>query len=309
MRFVVMGGGGFVGSHLSERLLDAGNKVTVFDRPQSRYLDYLQQKGATICAGDFLNSKDISRVMIDCDVVFHLISTTVPKTSNDNPLYDVDTNVLGTLRLLEEARKAKVRKVVFASSGGTVYGIPQKIPITETHPTDPISSYGISKLMTEKYLHLYWTLYQLDYCILRIANAYGERQPITESQGVISAFLDKTLKHEKMVIWGDGTIVRDYIHAEDIVSALVQAAYHEGDLKIFNIGGGQGHNLRDIIGMIEKITRESVQPVYNLPRPFDVQMNVLDISRAKEYLKWQPTIGLFEGLSRTYKWMLKERNY
>jgi len=309
MRVVVMGGGGFIGSHLSERLLALGNQVNVFGRPQSHYLENLRQKGARVFLGDFLNPSDTSPAMENCDVLFHLVSTTVPKTSNDNPLYDVETNVLGTLRLLDAARKARVKKVVFASSGGTVYGIPKSIPIMETHPTNPISSYGASKLMIEKYLHLYWKLYNLDYCILRISNAYGERQPVTESQGVISSFLDRALRHDKLIVWGDGSVIRDYIHVEDIVSALVRAAQYEGVSKIFNIGSGVGSSLKDIIDMISRVSRGVVQPEYNLSRPFDVPANVLDISHAKKHLNWFPAIDLFEGILRTYEWMLKEKNY
>lgn len=307
MKCVVVGGGGFIGSHLTQALLAQGCEVTVFDRPESRYLGYLQKMGASLQTGDFLNPDDLGRAVSGCDVLYHLVSTTVPQTSNDNPVYDVYSNVLGTLRMLDLAGKAQIKKVVFASSGGTVYGIPQEIPIKENHPTEPTSSYGISKLTVEKYLHLYSTLYNMDYCVLRIANAYGERQPVTETQGVISAFLDRAIRRQEIGIWGDGSIMRDYIHVSDIVNALVKAAAYEGDPKIFNVGGGQGHSLNDIIGVIENITRLSIQPKYMPGRLFDVPINVLDISRAKMYLNWQPAVGLFEGISRMYEWMLKER--
>lgn len=308
MRFAVMGGGGFVGSHLSEGLLASGYQVNIFDRPRSRYLEYLKQQGANIFTGDFLTPGDISRAISKCDVVFHLVSTTVPKTSNDNPLYDVETNILGTLGLLDEARKAQVKKIVFASSGGTVYGIPQELPVKESHPTEPISSYGINKLAIEKFLHLYWILYGLDYCILRVANAYGERQPVTESQGVISAFLDKALKHDELVVWGDGSVMRDYIYVGDIVNALLKAANYDGKPKIFNIGAGQGHSLNDVVGIIQQIVGRPLQTKYLPGRLFDVPVNVLDISRAKTYLNWQPITGLLEGISRTYEYMLRQRN-
>ena len=160
-----------------------------------------------------LNPDDIGRAVSGSDVVYHLASTTVPKTSNDDPPYDVETNILGTLRLLEVAWKKQVKKIIFPSSGGTVYGIPQEIPIKEDHPTEPISSYGICKLTIEKYLNLYWKLHGLDYCILRISNAFGERQPVTETQGAISAFLDGAINHRELVVWGDGSIMpRLYIH-------------------------------------------------------------------------------------------------
>ena len=302
-----MGGGGFVGSHLSEGLLAAGHKVNVFDQPRAYHLEYLQEKGATIYIGDFLTSENVSQAMLDCDVVFHLISTTVPKTSNDDPLYDIETNILGTLRILDEARKAQVKKIVFSSSGGTVYGIPQEIPIKESHPTDPISSYGIHKLTIEKYLQLYWTLYGLNYCILRVANAYGERQPTTGSQGAISSFLNKALNHDELIIWGDGSVMRDYIYVDDIINALVKGAKYEGEPRVFNIGGGQGHSLNDIIDVIEQIVGGHLRTKYLPGRIFDVPVNVLDVSLAKAYLNWQPKTGLLEGISRTYEYMLKQR--
>lgn len=307
MKCVIFGGGGFIGSHLVDALLDSGQTVRVFDRQDARYLERSNLRGASIVTGNFLDPNDVSEAISGCDVVYHLVSTTVPQISNDNPVYDVDSNVLGTLRMLDLARKAQIKKVVFSSSGGTVYGIPQEIPINETHPTEPTSSYGISKLTIEKYLHLYWTLYKLDYCILRIANAYGERQPVTDTQGVISSFLDKVLRQDEIIVWGDGSVMRDYIHVSDIVNALVKAAIYEGDTRIFNIGGGQGHSLNDIMGVIENITRQPIRPKYMPGRLFDVPINVLDISRAKLYLNWRPTVGLFEGISRMYEWILKER--
>src|SRR3989442_5510764 len=292
MRCVVLGGGGFVGSHLSEALLASGYDVTVFDRSEARYLEYAHQKGTNLFIGDFLNPGDLSRGLSNCDVVFHLACTTVPQTSNDNPSYDAETNILGTLRLLDAARKAQVKKIIFASSGGTVYGIPQEIPIKEGHPTEPTSSYGITKLTIEKYLHLYWSMYELDYCILRIANAYGERQPITTTQGVIAAFLDTALRQNAITVWGDGTIRRDYIYAGDIASAFVKASTHAGELRIFNIGAGQGHSLKDIISMIENITQRPLQVRYTPGRSFDVPVNVLDVSRAIIHLNWQLAVGI-----------------
>ncbi|MBI1792907.1 MAG: NAD-dependent epimerase/dehydratase family protein [Chloroflexi bacterium] len=307
MKCVIMGGGGFIGSHLSETLLADGHGVTIFDRPEARYMEYSRQKGARVITGDFFNPGDLSQAILDCDVVYHLVSATVPQTSNDNPQYDVEANVIGTLRLLDELGKARIQKIIYASSGGTVYGIPQAIPIQEDHPTEPTSSYGICKLTIEKYLHLYSTIYGLDYRILRIANAYGERQPVTETQGVISAFLDKALRGNEIIVWGDGSIMRDYIYVGDIAKAFLRVAMYKGEEKIYNIGSGQGHSLNDIIGAIENIVQRPLQVKYLLGRPFDVPVNVLDISRAKMCLNWKPTIGLFEGISRSYEWLQKKQ--
>jgi UDP-glucose 4-epimerase len=306
LKCVVLGGGGFIGTHLSEALLASDHEVIVFDRPDARYFAYSQHLGASLFPGDFLNPNDLRRAISDCDVVYHLVSTTVPQTSNENPYYDVEANVMGTLRLLEAARIIGIKKVIFVSSGGTVYGIPQEIPIKEGHPTEPTSSYGICKLSIEKYLHLYWILYRLDYCILRVSNAYGERQPTTGTQGVIANFLNKALHHEELIVWGDGSVIRDYIYANDIAGALLKAATYKGELKIFNIGAGQGHSLNDIINSISQVIQKPLQPKYVEGRIFDIPTNVLDISRAKAHLNWQPKVGLLEGISRTFEWMANE---
>jgi UDP-glucose 4-epimerase len=303
MKVLILGGGGFLGSHLAEILLAHDQDVCIFDMPSARYLEYSRQHGANIVTGNFLDPKAVGDAISDCDVVYHLVSATVPQTSNENPRYDVEANLIGTLQLLEQMRNAHVKKIVFSSSGGTVYGIPQEIPIKESHPTNPISSYGIVKLAIEKYLHLYWTLYGMDYCVLRISNAYGARQPITPTQGAIAAFLGKAAAKEEIVIWGDGTILRDYIYASDIAHAFLQASRYQGELKVFNIGSGHGHSLKDIIGAIENITQVPLEVKYLPGRRFDVPVNVLDISRAKAHLGWEPKVRLEEGILFAFEWM------
>jgi UDP-glucose 4-epimerase len=306
MRCLILGGGGFIGSHLSDMLLASNHDVNIFSRPNARYLEHVRRQGANVFIGDYLNPRDVGPALAGCEVLYHLVSATVPQTSNDNPQLDIEANVLGTLHLLDEARKAGVRQVVFASSGGTVYGIPQEIPIKENHPTEPTSSYGICKLAIEKYLHLYWLLHGLDYRILRIANAYGVRQPITATQGVISSFLDKALHGEELIIWGDGTVMRDYVYVTDVAAALVEATVYQGEHRIFNVGAGRGHSLNDIIESIEQVVRRPLQLRYKPARIFDVPVNILDISQAGIHLNWQPTIGLQEGISRTYEWAQRD---
>jgi len=305
MKCLVLGGGGFIGSYLVEALLKTGYEVVAFDRPTARYLSKIESKGATICTGDFLNPKDIQDALLGCEVAYHLVSATVPQTSNEDPVYDVESNVVGTLKFLDEARKAQVKKIIYASSGGTVYGVPQGVPIKEGHPTDPTSSYGICKLAIEKYLHLYWVLYGIDYCVFRISNAYGPRQPITTTQGVISSFLSRILHGEVIEVWGDGSIIRDYIYIDDIISAMVNGVGYRGEYKIFNIGAGEGHSINDIINGLEQVFRQPLTVKYLPARKFDVPFNVLDISRAKKYLDWTPVVGLQDGIFRMYEWASK----
>lgn len=306
MKAVILGGGGFLGSHLCQRLIEKNHQVRVFDLPGAAYLSHARQLGAGIFIGDFMNPEDIHEAIKDMDVIYHLISTTVPKTSNNNPQFDIQTNLVGFIKILEEARKVGGKKIVFTSSGGTVYGVPQDIPIKESHPTNPICSYGIHKLAIEKYLQMYHHLYDLDYCILRISNAYGERQPAGGSQGVIATFLQKAQKNEEILIWGDGSVVRDYIHASDVSIALVKAAKYDGETNVFNIGSGKGHNLNQIIDVIQNISGNQLYTRHLPGRPFDVPNNVLNIERAKAHLIWQPVISFDEGITLTWQSLTKK---
>src|SRR6185436_13385043 len=202
VRCTLLGGAGFIGSHLAQRLLEAGHRVRVFDRPgRGAPRGFPQAARVEWQEGDFLNRRDLARALGDSEAVFHLVSTTLPSTGNENPAYDVETNVLGSLRMLEEALAARVRKIVFVSSGGTVYGAPRAIPIAETHPTEPLTAYGIGKLAVEKYLGLYHALHGLDYRVLRLANPFGERQRAPSLQGVIAVFLHNALTGRPIEVW------------------------------------------------------------------------------------------------------------
>jgi UDP-glucose 4-epimerase len=300
-RCLVLGGGGFIGSHLCDALLRDGYSVRVLERPNLvRYREFLRTEPIEWFEGDFTNKIDLANAVEGCDLVYHLVSTTLPKSSNDNPIFDIETNVVGTMHLFEAALRAGVSKIVFASSGGTVYGIPKTTPISETHPTEPIVSYGIGKLIIEKYLHLYKLLHGLDYCILRLANPYGERQKVTNAQGAVTVFLHQAMRGQVIEIWGDGSVVRDYIYIDDVTSALLKAGSIQGvDERLFNIGSGQGSSLNQILAAIEQLLGRPVARRYLPGRPFDVPTNVLDISRARDYLGWTPQTRLADGLQRT----------
>ncbi len=298
-----MGGGGFIGSHLTEALLNQQNNVTIFDRQDAPYLGLLEHKGAKIVFGDFSDPTAVEKSLTGVHAVFHLISTTVPKSSIDDPIFDIETNLIWTINFLNSAKNIGVKKVIFASSGGTVYGIPREIPISEDHPTEPISSYGIVKLAIEKYLRLFWKVYGLDYCILRVSNAYGERQVVTGAQGVVPTLIDKVLRNQKITIWGDGSVIRDYIHISDIVSAFLKANEHNGEPRIFNIGSGVGNSVNDIVHTLERFMAEPLDIIFEPARPYDVPINILDNSRAKRILNWEPKISITEGMRRTLEYM------
>ena len=306
MKCLVLGGGGFIGSHVVDALIDGGHRVRVFERP--RVPQYRACDGDTLewMEGDFQNSARVREAVQGVDTIVHLVSTTLPKGSNDDPEFDVQSNVIGSLRLLRSAVEAGVRKVVFISSGGTVYGVPVTIPIPETHPTEPRVSYAIGKLAVEKYLAVFRQEHGLDYAVLRVANPYGPRQRVDIAQGAVAVFLDAALAGRDVEIWGDGGVIRDYVHVADVARAFVLALEYGGEQRIFNIGSGQGRSLGELLDVIERAVGRPV-PRRHLPaRGIDVPSNVLDIARAQRELAWTPRVGLEEGVARTVEW-LRER--
>ncbi len=256
--------------------------------------------------GDLGNHGALDEIVQGMDWVFHLAYTTLPKTSNDDPIYDVRSNLVDTIQLLQECCKVGIKKFVFISSGGTIYGVPQSIPIKENHPTEPICSYGITKLAIEKYLHLFYHLYNLDYVVLRLSNPYGEWQNPHAKQGAIGVFLGRVAQGEAINIWGDGEVVRDYIYIKDAVQALVQGAKykaHDDEPRIFNIGSGQGCSLNELVRVIRDTVDVPVKVEYLTARDLDVPANVLDISLAKKKLGWQPATDLSEGIAASWQWI------
>jgi UDP-glucose 4-epimerase len=301
MRFLILGGNGFIGSHLVDKLLAEGHKVRVFDKYEEHYRKPLL--GVDYRFGDFGN-RGLMTEALDCvETVYHLISTTLPKTSNDDPAFDVQSNVVETLFLLEQCVARKIKKVIFVSSGGTVYGRPAKLPIPEDSPTDPECSYGITKLTIEKYLALFYNLHGLNYVIVRPSNPYGERQNPNGIQGAIPVFLGKVARGESIEIWGDGEVVRDYIYIGDMVDGLYLAATIEASSRIFNLGSGTGTSLNEIVEIIRRVTSQEVKVEYKAKRKFDVPKTYLDISRARDELHWQPETPFDIGIRKTWEFV------
>jgi UDP-glucose 4-epimerase len=304
MKCLILGGGGFLGSHLSDALLAQGHSVRIFDRPNLvRFRLFQRDEAVEWYEGDFINREHVAAAVSGCEVIYHLVSTTLPRSSNENPAYDVETNVIGTLHLLEAARKSGIRKFIFVSSGGTIYGIPREVPIKETHSTEPICSYGIGKLAIEKYINLFRLLHGMEYCVLRLANPFGERQRVAAAQGAVTVFLDKALRNEVIEIWGNGSTIRDYFHVSDAISAMTKALSYEGSSGVFNIGSGVGQSLNEILHEIEALLGRPLKRSYLPARAFDVPASVLDISKAAEILGWRPQLSFAEGLSRTARWL------
>lgn len=295
MRCVILGGAGFLGRNLAFRLKSEGHSVRVFDRfPISK--DF-EAAGIEAIAGDFQNQGDLEQAFEGQEAVFHLISTTLPSSSNEDPAFDVSSNVCGSIRVFELAAKLGLR-VFFSSSGGTVYGPPKEVPIPEAHPKAPICSYGISKLAIEHYLHLFEVLHGLRSVTLRIANPYGRRAHINASQGAIDVFFAKAMAGQPIEVWGDGSVVRDFVFIDDVSEAFLAALDYQGPERTFNIGSGSGSSLREILEAIEAVLGKNLDVRYSPGRATDVPVNVLDSSRAREILGWEARTSLSEGIAR-----------
>lgn len=307
MKIAVFGGGGFIGSAIVDRLLTDGHSVRIFERFRvPPYRIFGNHEAVEWYTGDMASSHDVDGVVDGMDVVLHLVSTTLPKSSNDDPVHDVQSNVVSTLHLLNAMVVHSVRKIIFISSGGTVYGKPVYLPIDENHPTDPIVSYGITKLAIEKYLHLYEHLHGIKCIALRVSNPYGERQRIETAQGAVGVFLHRALSGMDVNIWGDGGTTRDYIHVSDVAAAFSRAVEYEGSYRCFNIGSNQGVSLNQLIEQLECTLNRKINRKYLPQRAFDVPVNVLNNELARQELGWTPVVSLAAGLVRTADWVCSQ---
>ena len=307
MKSIILGGNGFIGSHLVDRLLSEGDSVRVFDRCEEPYRK--PNKDVEYCYGDFGNRALLKNALKDVRIVYHLISTTVPKTSNDDPIFDVTSNLVETLYLLQKCVELNVSKIVFLSSGGTVYGVPTSLPVSESSHTDPKCSYGITKLSIEKYIALFSEINGLDYAILRPSNPYGPRQNPNGLQGAIGVFLGRILNNQPVDIWGDGEVVRDYIYIDDLVDGIAISAKKSTHTKLFNLGTGSGYSLNFILGVIKDVLGRDFEVRYLAGRGFDIPRIYLDIQLAKMELGWTPSTSLAKGIGRTAEFIEKQYQY
>ena len=299
----IIGASGFIGSHLVDALLLLGYKVRAISRnlPGLLSSSSLSNPALSTYSVDIQDYHGLKQAVCGSDFVVHLAYSTVPSSSNLDPRADISVNLLGTLNLLDICLDEQIDRLVVISSGGTVYGVPISIPITEDHPTNPICSYGITKLAVEKYVSLYNKLHNLNGLILRVSNPYGPRQRINASQGVIPIFLRKALNDEHLEIWGDGSSVRDYIYISDLIDCLISSLHYDGPEYLFNIGSGTGLSLLELTRELEFLLDRPIKVVYQESRCFDVPTNVLSISKAKSCLSWSPRISISKGLSLMLK--------
>lgn len=296
---LVVGGTGFIGRCLVHALIAQGDIVRVMSRRPATADMFPASPRLHAFIANYGDIDRLREALVGVQTVFHLASSTQPKSSNDDMEFDIQSNLPPTIRLMDEIVRQGEARIIFVSSGGTVYGTPMQTPIAETHPTDPLCSYGIVKVAIEKYLHLYEHLRGLDHRILRVSNPFGPGQHLNPAQGVVGNFIHQLAAGRRLSVWGDGSVVRDYIYISDVVRALMLAKVHEGPSRVFNIGSGTGHRLIDIIVIIAAALGRRPEIVFEPSRSFDIPANILDTTVAQRELKWHPEVGFEEGVRKT----------
>ena len=306
MKIILLGAAGFIGTNLiAELSKDPNNEITIVDR-DLRYFKpiiNLNIPNLNIVESDLSMNTDYEKLVATQDLVYHLISTTVPSTSNRSISEELKANVILSANLLDACVTQKVKKIAFISSGGTVYGAGLNFPINEKDPTNPITSYGIQKLCIEKLLYLYNYMYGLDYRIIRLSNPYGPYQRPDGRLGVITNFTYKALKGEDIYVYGSGSIVRDYIYIDDAIRGIQNIVNGTSPYKTFNLGCGYGTTIKEIIQAIESVLNVKLNINYTTARKVDVPVNYLDISRYEAAYGTLSPINLEEGIKKTAKFL------
>ncbi|MEH6719917.1 MAG: NAD-dependent epimerase/dehydratase family protein [Aurantimonas endophytica] len=296
-RCVVLGGGGFVGTNLLRRLEQLGARSISIGRPPAFPEAVRDVEWRLLADGDLVPH---ARALREADVVFHLLGGLTPAASARDPVVSLDSSV----RLTLEMMRARTGKIVFSSSGGTVYGRTSERPAIESDPTDPISFYGVEKLAIEKYLAADEHTTGRPFAALRIANPFGPFQHPNRGQGVVAAMAGRLLRGESVEIWGDGLIVRDFIFIDDVVEAMIASALYCGPARIMNVGSSVGRSVLSVMADLQRLAGLEARPAhFRKGRLADVPVNILDCERAHRELGWKPTIEWHTGLSRTLDWL------
>jgi UDP-glucose 4-epimerase len=308
MRVLVTGGAGFIGSALVERLLAEGWDVDVVDDLSTGSLSNLADARAQRtprCTFQRLDVRSAGMVELMThrkpEVVFHLAAQASVSVSVADPALDADVNVVGSLRVLEGARAAGSRKVVFAGSGGTLYGVPRSVPTAETHPQQPISPYGVSKKAVADYLRYYRWVHDLEYTVLALANVYGPRQDPHGEAGVVAIFAGQLLAGQTPTIYGDGKQTRDFVFVDDVADAFGRAA-DRADGLVLNVGTGVETSVEELYDLMASMVGAGDRPRYAPPRAGDLLRSALDPAQARDELGWKPWTSLEEGVARTVEW-------
>lgn len=298
MKVLVTGGAGFIGSHIVDKLITKGFDVVIVDNLSSGKKENVNLQ-AKLYQVDITSSSDLEEVFAlekPNYVIHHGAQIDIQKSIVD-PVYDANINVLGTINILEKCREHSVDKLVYASSAA-VYGNPKDLPVNELHEINPLSFYGVSKFTPELYIKIFSSMYGIKYSILRYANVYGIRQDPKGEGGVVSIFVDKILKNDPPVVFGDGEQTRDFIYVSDVAEANLAALFH-GDNETFNISCNQRTSINQLISLMNSLTGQSLSSIYKESRNGDIKHSCLDNKKAVNNLAWAPKYSLEEGLRKT----------
>jgi UDP-glucose 4-epimerase len=302
---LVTGGAGFIGSNLVKYLIEEGNSITVLDNFMSGYRSNLKPfPSIQIIEGDVRDKNAVETAMKGAEIVFHLAASVGNKRSIDNPIMDAEINVLGTLQMLEAARKEGVHKIVTSSSAG-IFGELKTIPIREDHPIEPDSPYGCTKLCEEKLCLSYSKLYNIEVVCLRYFNVYGQNQRFDAYGNVIPIFVFRMLRNESILIYGDGEQTRDFVHVDDVVQANIKAADIKGISGAFNIASGKRVTINRLAEIISE-GRDNIKIEHIAERQGDVRHSLADISFAHEKFNYTPSVDLEWGIKNYIKWTIKQ---
>lgn len=309
MKILLLGAAGFIGTNLTIELAKkTEDEITLVDRSKAFFKPIVSMdlKNVHILEADLTVDMDFDSILKDQEVVYHLVSTTVPTTSNQHISQKLVSNVIFSANLFEACIRCGVKKVVFVSSGGTVYGKEVDCPLKEKTATNPISSYGVQKITIEKLLYLYRYMYGLDYRIIRLANPYGPYQRPNGVLGAVTTFTYKALKGDEITVYGDGSVVRDFIYIDDAIRAIMKIVNGENKHRTFNLGCGYGTSIKQVLETIEKALGIKLNVSYLEGRKVDVPVNYLDISRYEKYYGALNPISLEDGIRKTADFMKKE---
>jgi len=305
-RCLVIGGSGFIGRHVTRLLHEQGREVIVLGRRANA--DRALPSGCRYVSGDYADRATTrSLLQPGCDVI-DLAYSTVPKTSFEDPIFDLLSNLPASVGLMQECLAAGVRRVLLVSSGGTVYGPPESLPIAEDHPTLPVSPYGITKLTTDRYAMMFHRIAGLPVAVVRPSNAYGEDQRAGTGQGFIATAVEAIASGREITLYGAGGTIRDYIHVTDVASGILAALQHGEDGGIYNIGTGIGTSNADILALLRPLAEAARKPIRTQvlpPRGFDVKANILDSTRLQKNSGWRAATPLAEGIERVWNSRLR----
>ncbi len=290
LRVTILGSSGFIGRNLVHLLVSKNIKLRLVGREHPIYTS--QKNSIEIKTGDITNDYFLEEVISGSDIVIHLASASFPGSPLDDPMTDVNLNLIPTLKLIESCKKRGVGQLVYVSSGGAIYGKSKNIPIKEKDLALPISSYGVTKLAIENYLRLAALNSDLSVCILRVSNPYGKYQKIQKGQGLVDTIAYKIAHQQKITIWGDGNIVRDYIFVGDVVEAIYMVMNNTLNYSCYNIGSGVGLSINQLLDKFRQTTNEVVDVQYQLGRKVDVPVNILCTDKFKNRFGWRCKGGL-----------------